>query len=183
MKNLKKVDVRKNKRKGYKKVLVRNLGQYEIFKHNFEIYFDFSLNTTNSVSLKFLELLGGKRICLSVELSKTRIIEIYKNAQESEIEVIVFGRIPLMINRLKFFEKGEYLQDRNGELLKLIKTQRGKNEVLNPAFLYIDDKDVPSDVLRFDFTGINEKEMEKALEGYFDNKGIGLKITKGYYLS
>ncbi|ACM59558.1 putative protease [Caldicellulosiruptor bescii] len=181
--DLKKVDVEKIKEKGIKKVLVRNLGQYEIFKHNFEIYFDFSLNTTNSVSLKFLELLGGKRICLSVELSKTRIIEIYKNAQESEIEVIVFGRIPLMINRLKFFEKGEYLQDRNGELLKLIKTQRGKNEVLNPAFLYIDDKDVPSDVLRFDFTGINEKEMEKALEGYFDNKGIGLKITKGYYLS
>lgn len=180
--DLNRVEVERIKEKGIKKVLVRNLGQYEIFKHHFEIYFDFSLNTTNSASFKFLELLGGKRICLSVELSKTRIIEIYKNAQESEVEVIVFGRIPLMVNRLKFFEKGEYLQDRNGELLKLIKTQSGKNEILNPAFLYINDKDVPADVLRFDFTGLNKKEMEKALEGYFDNKEIGLKITKGYYL-
>ncbi|BCS82067.1 peptidase U32 family protein [Anaerocellum diazotrophicum] len=180
--DLKKVEVEKIKEKGIKKVLVRNLGQYEIFKNHFEIYFDFSLNITNSASFKFLELLGGKRICLSVELSKTRIIEIYKNAQESEIEVIVFGRIPLMINRLKFFERGEYLQDRNGELLKLIKTQHGKNEILNPAFLYINDKDVPADVLRIDFTGMNKKEMEKALKGYFDNKEIGLKITKGYYL-
>ncbi|ADQ47047.1 peptidase U32 [Caldicellulosiruptor kronotskyensis 2002] len=181
--DLKKVDVEKIKEKGIRKVLVRNLGQYEIFKKHFEIYFDFSLNIANSASFKFLELLGGKRICLSVELSKTKITEIFNYAQKSEIEIVIFSRIPLMVNRLKFFEKGDYLQDRNGELLKLIKTQSGKNEVLNPAFLYIDDKDVPSDVLRFDFTGINEKEMEKALEGYFDNKGIGLKITKGYYLS
>lgn len=49
-------------------------------------------------------------------------------------------------------------------------------------FLYINDKDVLVDVLRFDFIGFNKKEMEKVLEGYFDNKEIGLKIIKGYYL-
>ncbi|WPX09178.1 U32 family peptidase [Anaerocellum danielii] len=179
--DLKRIEVEKIKEKGIKKVLVRNLGQYEIFRHHFEIYFDFSFNITNSASFKFLELLGGKRICLSLELSKTRIAEIFNYAQKSEIEIIVFGRIPLMVNRLKFFKKGEYLQDRNGEFLKLIKTQGGKGEILNPAFLYINDKDVPADVLRFDFTATTEEEMEKVLEGYFDGKEIGLKITKGYY--
>uniref|UniRef100_A0A7C5Z0V6 U32 family peptidase n=1 Tax=Caldicellulosiruptor owensensis TaxID=55205 RepID=A0A7C5Z0V6_9FIRM len=181
--DLKKVEVEKIKEKGIKRVLVRNLGQYEIFKHHFEIYFDFSLNTTNNASYKFLEGIGGKRICLSIELSKARIMEIYKNAQKSEVEVIIFGRIPLMVNRLRFFEKGEYLQDRKGEFLKLIKTQSEKNEILNPAFLYINDKDVMADVLRFDFTGATENEMIKVLEGYFNDKQIGLKITKGYYLS
>lgn len=182
--DLKKIDLKALKDRGIKKVLIRNLGQYELLKDQFELYFDYSFNIANSFAVDFVKALGAKRVCLSCELSKKQIEKVWKDAPETiEVETVVVWRIPLMINKLKFFEKGSYLQDRKGELLKLISTQTMKNEILNPAILYIDDKNVPSDVIRFDFTGFSEEEIKLIFAKYFEGKNLntGIKLTKGYY--
>ena len=180
--DLGKVNLKALREKGFKKVLIRNLGQYELLKDQFDLYFDFSFNVTNTFAAGLIKNLGAKRLCLSCELSKQQIERIWENApNDLEIETVVFWKIPLMINKLRFFERGSYLQDRKGELLKLISTQTLKNEILNPAMLYIDDKDVPADVIRFDFTACNNSEITMVFEKYFDGKDAKLKLTKGYY--
>lgn len=180
--DLEKVDVEALKKRGFKRVLIRNLGQYQLLKGHFDLYFDYSFNVVNSFAVNFAKNLGAKRICLSCELSKKQLERIWERSSDDlEIEVIVFWRIPLMINKLKFFEKGSYLQDRKGEALKLISTQTLKNEILNPAILYIDDKAVPADVIRFDFTGFCADEITDVLENYFESKSVNFKFTKGYY--
>ncbi|WAM31872.1 U32 family peptidase [Caldicellulosiruptor naganoensis] len=180
--DLEKIDIKTLKNRGFKKVLIRNLGQYDLLKDHFDLYFDYSFNVVNSFAMDFIKSLGAKRLCLSCELSKQQIKRIWENTpNDLEIETVVFWKIPLMINKLKFFEKGSYLQDRKGELLKLISTQTLKNEILNPAALYIDDKDVPADVIRFDFTACSIDEITSIFENYFDAKSVNLKLTKGYY--
>ncbi|ABP66087.1 peptidase U32 [Caldicellulosiruptor saccharolyticus DSM 8903] len=180
--DLEKINLKALREKGFKKVLIRNLGQYELLKDQFDLCFDFSFNVTNSFAADLIKNLGAKRLCLSVELSKQQIEKIRENSPDDlEIETVVFWKIPLMVNKLKFFEKGSYLQDRKGELLELVSTQTMKNEILNPVALYIDDKEVPADVIRFDFTACSDSEIAMVFEKYFDGKVAKLKLTKGYY--
>lgn len=71
--DLEKINLKALREKGFKKVLIRNLGQYELLKDQFDLCFDFSFNVTNSFAADLIKNLGAKRLCLSVELSKQQI--------------------------------------------------------------------------------------------------------------
>lgn len=55
------------------------------------------INIYNSSSLNYMEKMGATRICLPVELNKTSIQKMKEAAKKAEIEVQIFGRLPLAI--------------------------------------------------------------------------------------
>src|SRR5699024_9266659 len=56
-----------------------------------------SFNNYNEGTLSFLESIGAERFCLPYELNKESIEILTKNTKK-EIEVMVFGKVPLAIS-------------------------------------------------------------------------------------
>lgn len=177
--DLSNIDIKILKKNGFKIALARSLGQISFLKNSgFEIYADYSLNIVNSFSIRLLEELGVKRACLSYELAKYEIAQI---SSQIETEVVVFSYIPLMINEIRFYQKGEYIKDRIGNKFPLKKTQFDRNEILNTLPLFIDYESVSANIARFDISFCNCEQIMDIIN-YIDNK-IRLKgrYTKGHY--
>lgn len=84
------------KYKEYKEenLLVRELGSINKYKDKNNIISDYTLNIVNKESLRLLNNLGVKRICLSPEI---RINNIESSLYNTEI--VIYGRIELMITK------------------------------------------------------------------------------------
>lgn len=77
-------------------IWVNNLSEYYIFKDDdLEINGDIGLNVFNKVTSDFLSNLGLKSITLSPELNSGQIQKII-NKNDAEINVISYGRVPVM---------------------------------------------------------------------------------------
>lgn len=84
------------KHSGVNGVVAGNLGTlYESINNDFKVVADFTLNTFNSISLRFLNQLGIQRAILSTELTINQIKEMTKLTQT---ECIIQGRLPIMIS-------------------------------------------------------------------------------------
>jgi len=80
---------------GINDVLVGNIGHIQFVRsHSMSVRGDFGLNTFNSESLNALRKLGLKSATLSFEL---RLPEIREMSKPIDTELIVYGRLPLML--------------------------------------------------------------------------------------
>lgn len=77
-------------------IWVNNLSEYYIFKDDdIEINGDIGLNVFNKFTLDFFKDLGFKSLTLSPELNSSQIQKII-NKNDAEINVISYGRVPVM---------------------------------------------------------------------------------------
>lgn len=75
-------------------LLVRELGSINKYKDKNNIISDYTLNIVNKESLRLLNNLGVKRICLSPEIRINNIVSSLYNT-----EVVIYGKIELMITK------------------------------------------------------------------------------------
>ena len=120
---------------------------------------------------------------------------------EANVEVIVYGKIDLMItkhcpinkaltnqdincNRCK--EDEFYLMDRKGYKLQLIKDGLCNIRVLNPKKLHLIEycnklKNLGVSKLRLEFTSETTEEVNEVIEGYKQGELVLLGVTRGYF--
>ena len=118
-------------------IWVNNLSEYYIFKDDsIEINGDIGLNVFNKVASDFLSNLGLKSITLSPELNSGQIQKII-NKNDAEINVISYGRVPVMTMKHCPFSVIKNCRDE-----KNCPTCKYKNYLLR------DEKNVDFEVLR-----------------------------------
>lgn len=118
-------------------IWVNNLSEYYIFKDDgLEINGDIGLNVFNKVTSDFLSNLGLKSITLSPELNSGQIQKII-NKNDAEINVISYGRVPVMTMKHCPFSVIKNCKDE-----KNCPTCKYKNYLLR------DEKNVDFEVLR-----------------------------------
>lgn len=118
-------------------IWVNNLSEYYIFKDDdLEINGDIGLNVFNKVTSDFLCDLGLKSITLSPELNSGQIQKII-NKNDAEINVITYGRVPVMTMKHCPFSVIKNCKDE-----KNCPTCKYKNYLLR------DEKNVDFEVLR-----------------------------------
>ena len=118
-------------------IWVNNLSEYYIFKNDgIEINGDIGLNVFNKVTSDFLCNLGLKSITLSPELNSGQIQKII-NKNDAEINVISYGRVPVMTMKHCPFSVIKNCKDE-----KNCPTCKYKNYLLR------DEKNVDFEVLR-----------------------------------
>lgn len=79
-------------------LLVRELGCVNKYKDDNNVVSDYTLNISNTESIKLMNDIGVKRICLSVEADFNNL----KNTNFN-IEVLVYGRVELMVTKYCMF--------------------------------------------------------------------------------
>ena len=125
------------KNKNVRGIWVNNLSEYYIFKDDdLEINGDIGLNVFNKVTSDFLSNLGLKSITLSPELNSGQIQKII-NKNDDEINVISYGRVPVMTMKHCPFSVIKNCKDE-----KNCPTCKYKNYLLR------DEKNVDFEVLR-----------------------------------
>lgn len=118
-----------------KKLLVGEVGSVYEYGSTNEVVGDYFLNVTNSHSIKYLVNNNVKRVTLSIENSIDTISEIVDKIGTDNLEVIVYGRMEVMVMKHcpvnMLFQKGDKpcslcknsksyeLKDRNGEVYPL----------------------------------------------------------------
>ena len=118
-------------------IWVNNLSEYYIFKDDgLEINGDIGLNVFNKVTSDFLYDLGLKSLTLSPELNSGQIQKII-NKNDAEINVIAYGRVPVMTMKHCPFSVIKNCKDE-----KSCPTCKYKNYLLR------DEKNVDFEVLR-----------------------------------
>lgn len=177
------------KKSGFEKVEISTIDGLEL-SDGFEVYASHRMNITNSYSFKKLSEMGAHCICLSTELNLGQMRDIKKS---SECEVIVYGRIPLMITEnciLKNMKKCPcdgigYMTDRTGTEFPIIKDGNAcRSVVLNSVPLYMADKKddllkIGADFLKLMFTVENAEFTEKICRSYLSGDAVNdLEFTR-----
>lgn len=110
------------------RLLVGETGSINKYISNNKINGDYFLNVTNSYYIDFLRSLGLEKVTLSIENSIDTIKSIVDKVGNSNLEVIVYGRIEAMIIKNPILrnivnynsENNYYLKDRNNELFPVV---------------------------------------------------------------
>ena len=138
---------------------------------------DFGLGVYNSQTLKELKRLGFRSATASFE---ARLPQIRDLSKPLDLELIVYGRLPLMITENCIIE-GRYgrcgcennnaLTDRTGARFPVVKAPGCRNEILNSKKLFLADKQSDYQKLglwavRLQFTTENAMECVQAAERY-----------------
>ncbi len=169
-------------------IMVGNVGLIQLIKdyNQFQIYGDFGLNILNSEAVAFLREQNIKSVMLSPELTIRQISKIRKY-KELDTEVLVYGRLPLMITEHCLASECqtcgknqiEGLRDRKGMIFPIITDSKScRTEILNsqPTFMMDRLNDVIStgvSVIRLLFTTETPVACEKITNIYSDILGIG----------
>ena len=161
-------------------MLLSNLGQVGLYKDRPWIG-NASLNVFNSHSLNFYKTMNCQRMTLSYEISKKEILDL---KTDLALELIVYGRVPLMVTKycpsikatmacdqcLYPCSENRFLEDRFNEKYPLLK---GKSalEIFShkPIHLmaYLEDfLPGPIDVFRLVFTIESKEEVRKITQAY-----------------
>lgn len=144
-------------------VWANNLSEYYIFKDDdIEINGDIGLNVFNKFTLDFFKGLGFKSLTLSPELNSSQIQKII-NKNDAEINVISYGRVPVMTMKHCPFS-----------VIKNCRDEKSCPSCKYKNYLLRDEKNVDFEVLRQNtFTEIFNS-YPILLDGYvnklFDNK-------------
>ncbi|MBR5783291.1 MAG: U32 family peptidase [Clostridia bacterium] len=179
------------KEKDIPRVLVGNIGHIAPFKEaGFEVWGDYGLNITNSLSLSEYTRLGLKNACLSFELALPQIRDIRRPLATT---LIVYGRLPLMqfkncvisqTSRCLNHRGFGTLSDRKGMTFLLSCRPGCGNTLFNSLPLWLDAKQLQGfdDVdKRFDFTDESPAEVQTILQLYADGRTPDGSYTKGLY--
>ena len=154
---------------------------------------DFGLGVYNSQTLKELKRLGFRSATASFE---ARLSQIRDLSKALDLELIVYGRLPLMITENCIIE-GRYgrcgcennnaLTDRTGARFPVVKAPGCRNEILNSKKLFLADKQGDYQRLglwaaRLQFTTENAVECVQAAERYFGRGNwVPPDYTRGLY--
>ena len=179
---------------GVREVLVENLGQISLARScEFEMRGGIGLNVTNSQTLKELRHMGFKSADISFELKLAQIRDISKCL---DIEMIVYGRLPLMVmenciikNRTGHCgcDNPNLLTDITGAQFPVLRESGCRNVLYNSKKLYLADRAEQYQKLglwavRLDFTTENPQECIRVAKRY-RNQGdfIPNQYTRGLY--
>lgn len=133
---------------GIETVCAQNLGQLELLRgRGFTVHGGFGLNAVNSRTLDVLQELGVSRQTLSFELRLPQMRDLDK---PMETELIVYGRLPLMIfeNCAIRRKTGKCsckngltcLTDRTGQAFPLLPAYGCRNELFNSQPVWLADR-------------------------------------------
>jgi len=158
----------------------------------FTLRADFGIPVFNAQALKELKRLGFLSATASFEL---RLSQIRDMSKAIPLEVIVYGRLPLMLTENCIIKnragqcmcEGEnVLTDRKGERFPVVKAPGCRNEILNGKKLFLADKPewkrAGARYARLMFTTENPWECAQALERYQGKSDWSpSQITRGLY--
>lgn len=189
------VALRDLKQAGLEQVLCTSLGQPALLAPlGFTLRGDFGMNILNSQSIKEVKALGLASCTLSFEQSFAQIKEL---SMGMDCEVIVYGRLPLMLTENCIIHKHHGVHTcHNGSMALIDKTGRSypllaekgcRNTLYNAEKLWLADK--TEDYLRLGcrsvrlcFTTENSKECLKVLQAYLGKAEMTPeRATRGMY--
>ncbi len=132
---------------GFRDVLVSNIGHILFAKGlGFNVRGDYGLNIYNSQTLKVFKEIGLKSATLSFEMRLEQIRDISKTMDS---EIIVYGRLPLMVTENCIIKSGtgvcscdkpSAMTDRNGFKFPIVKEFGCRSVVLNSKKLFLADR-------------------------------------------
>jgi len=179
---------------GFSGALVGNFGLAKMFKilKNFKIHGDFSLNVLNRFAVKALGDCGMDGVTISQELEMSQILSVLSTNTAIEKELVVHGRIPLMISEYCFApgvlgNTEEYTDSCGGCASKVVGlkdrtsvvfpvrflTESCHFEVQNSKILcmawhFNTMKNINADYFRLNFTDETEEEIVELIKMYAD---------------
>jgi putative protease len=154
---------------------------------------DFGLGVYNSQTMKELKRLGFRSATASFELRLSQIRDLSKAL---DLELIVYGRLPLMITENCIIEQragrcgcenSNILTDRTGARFPVVKAPGCRNEILNCKKLFLADKREDYQRLglwaaRLQFTTENAAECAQAAQRYLgQGTWTPAEYTRGLY--
>lgn len=179
---------------GVKEALVGNIGHVKLArKAGFKLRADFGFNVFNSFSLDMVRKMGFLSATASFEL---RMAQVKDMAKSMDTELIVYGRLPLMVSDQCIISRSEgkcncqnptQLCDRLGSVFPVVREFDHRNVIYNSKKLYMADKrdDVFGSGLwgtRLMFTTEGARECVEIAKSY---KGLGEykpnNLTRGLY--
>ncbi len=180
---------------GIDSVVCTNVGHpYQLRDMGFELRGDFGLNVFNSQTMKQFRSLGVNCQTLSFELNFAQIRDISKCC---ESELIVYGRLPLMItencaikNRTgKCSCKDGYgeITDKTGRTFPIMREEGCRNTIYNSDMLFWADKksqysNIGITYARLNFTTENGYECDKVIGAYVNDEAyMPERMTRGLY--
>lgn len=179
---------------GVSEALVATPGAVELARQmGFGLRGDYGLGTFNSQTLKELRHWGFLSATASFELHIAQIRDLSKAV---DTEMIVYGRLPLMIteNCTMYAHSGQHicsnsnqLTDRKGERFPVMKAYGCRNEIFNSKKLFLADKREEWEKIglwgaRLFFTTENAPECVTVLERYLGRNAVQPNdITRGLY--
>ena len=115
-------------------LLINDLGSLHKYYKKNNIITDYTLNITNSESVKFIQKYNTKLVTLSTEIPDYEILK-----YTSHTEIIIKGYLELMILK-NFYLKGDniYLKDKFGNRFKIITSN--ENKIMDSKEINISDK-------------------------------------------
>jgi len=179
---------------GVNEALVGNIGHIVLARRaGMKVRGDFGLNAFNSYSLGVLKDAGFLSATVSFELRMPQIRDL---AKPLDTEMIVYGRLPLMVSDQCIISRSagkcncqndNKLSDGKGNLFPVVKEFGCRNVIYNPHKLYMADKAdevYGSGVwgIRLMFTNENPRECIEVAKGYFGlTEYTPNVLTRGLY--
>ena len=160
------------------KLLLGDIGSiYNLSKDNYVVS-DYYLNVSNRYSISLLNKLGAKRITLSCELDDNEIRNVMNNCN-SDIELIIYGRLELMIMKYDILN---YLSNYNKNNKYYLESITGKKYPIildkNSHIMHSDIIDKINSINEYKNMGINNFRIELFDEDKNDIEKIINKIKK-----
>lgn len=161
--------------------VVSHISQLEfVNKYNLEVIGNYTLNVMNLNTASFLEKLGLSTITISSELDKLTIIDMLNNSNNTNFELIVYGKLPLMTSNYclightnhclstcnkncekQFF----YLKDRLGLLFKIVPDNIDTvTTIYNSKTTSISHNEFNLSYVRMDFLDENIDEIKNVID-------------------
>lgn len=180
--------------RGVEQVLVGNIGHVKLArKAQMKIRADFGMNVFNSYTLDMVRKMDFMSATASFEL---RMAQVRDMAKSIDTELIVYGRLPLMVSDQCIISRSEgkcncqnpsRLSDRMGSVFPVVREFEHRNVIYNSKKLYLADK--RDDIygaglwgIRLMFTTEGARECVEVAKSY---KGTGNyrpnDLTRGLY--
>ena len=180
---------------GIETALIGNLGQLRPLRaRGFRLRGDFGLNVFNSQTLEQLSQLGLSSATASFELRFAQIRDLSKMI---DIELMVYGRLPLMLTQQCIIrnranacgcENENTLVDRTGARFPVLPAFGCRNEIFNAKTLFLADKQAGYQKLglwaaRLSFTTEPPETCEQIAMAYaaMENAALPDDFTRGLY--
>ena len=181
---------------GVSAIVCTNVGHSTLLKEvGMELRGDFGLNVYNAQAMKEYRAMGLQCQTLSFELNFAQIRDLSKCC---ETELIVYGRLPLMITESCAIKnhhgnacnckQGEHsIQDKTGRSFPLVSEEGCRNTLYNSERLFLADKKNQYENLgltyaRLNFTLEGAKECLQIANSYLKDTGyVPEQITRGMY--
>ena len=154
----------------------------------YTLHGDFSLNVSNSYSLKFYQQQGLEDITLSFELKLGQISALKKNIKTG---LITYGNLPVMLcrscpirNEIGCEKCEKCVFDRMGMKNKVICHDKKYIEILNSQPLYMADRLSDINNVSFHtlyFTNESPEQVEEIIKEYINGAHSRNNITRGLY--